>query len=236
MAWETALDRLVLQQVHLAEKGERRAEEVQRLLRDLHDLNPRRPESAFHLGYARIVIGADVPEPRSAEARRWFTFGRLRAHDRRGERNWVAEALADQAQLVDLLSEPRIAAQFLPVAMRVLFWCGDLDVAVRAIDFLASTGMDDDTALLVEAALSDLLTRLEHRVDAPDRCRSSRSASASPRSSVCPRTSAPATCVRSAAACSTSASSTRRARCSSAPSRSRRRTSGSAAAPRSASR
>ncbi|MCA8940950.1 MAG: hypothetical protein KDB80_00195, partial [Planctomycetes bacterium] len=101
-------------------------------------------------------------------SRRWYLFGRVRAHDRRGERNWVADLLQDQAQIMDLLADPRIAGQFLPIAMRVLFWVGNLDLAVQVIGFLASSGGDDDTAILVDAALSDLLTRLENRVDEPE--------------------------------------------------------------------
>ncbi|MCA8943777.1 MAG: hypothetical protein KDB80_14535, partial [Planctomycetes bacterium] len=63
MAWEKSLDRLVLQQMHLAECGERRAEEVARIVTELYELNPKRPESAFHLGYGRVVLGVDLPEP-----------------------------------------------------------------------------------------------------------------------------------------------------------------------------
>ena len=168
MAWENSLDRLVLQQIHLAEQGERRTKDVARLVHDVYDLNPRRPESAFHLGYARVVLGVELPEVTGTESQRWYRFGRLRAHDRRGERNWVADLLTDQSQIMELLADPKIAAQFLPIAMRVLFWVGDLDMAVQAIDFLASSNLDSDALVLVDAALSDLLTRLEHRVDQPD--------------------------------------------------------------------
>ena len=166
MAWETPLDRLIVQQVHLAERGERRAEEVANQVRELYELNPKRPESAFHLGYARVVLGVDLPEPEKQPGTGpWYAFGRLRGHDRRSERNWIAEQLADRARIMELLAEPRIAAQFLPIAMRVLFFVGDFDTAVQAIDYLASTHIDEDAWILVDASLSDLLTRLEHRVD-----------------------------------------------------------------------
>lgn len=169
MAWESSLDRLILQQVHLAEEGERRLDEVVRSVRELYEINPKRPESAFHLGYARVVLGADLPEPTAAECRRWDTFGRLRAHDRRGERDWVADLLVDEGQMVDLLTDPRVTAQVLPIAMRALFCVGNLNLAVRAIDYLVSTqASDEHTALLVDAALSDLVSRLESHKDEPE--------------------------------------------------------------------
>ena len=165
MAWETALDRLILRQIHLAERGDVRPEDVQRQVVDLAAIAPNRSETAFHLGYARALLGLDLREPeRDLTARRWYLFGRLRGHDRRGESNWVADLLQDPAQIMDLLREPRIAAQCLPVAMRTLFWVGNLDVAVKAISYLASVEGDDNETL-VDAALSDLLTRLERRQD-----------------------------------------------------------------------
>ena len=50
MAWETALDRLLLQQVHRADSGEGRTDEVRTQIQDLYQLSPDRPETAFHLG------------------------------------------------------------------------------------------------------------------------------------------------------------------------------------------
>lgn len=170
MAWESALDRLLTRQIHLAEKGEVRAEEVRQLVLDLHRFAPDRIETAFHLGYARSTLGVDLPEPPAADlgARRFYAFGRLRGHERRGERNWVADLLTDPATVMDLLAEPRIAAQCLPLAMRTLFWSGDLSLAVQAIDYLsAGAGENEDAATLVDAAMADLLTRLERRCD-PD--------------------------------------------------------------------
>ncbi len=172
MAWETALDRLVLRQIHLAERGEARASEVSRQLEDLHELAPDRDETAYHHGYANALLGLELPtpEPQDAGRRRFFRFGAVRGHERRGEREWVANLLGDQAVVMDLLTEPRIAVQVLPLVMRTLFWSGDLTVAVRAIDFLSSVGTEDGpTDSLVEAALADLLSRLETREDSADR-------------------------------------------------------------------
>ena len=167
MAWETALDRLLTRQIHLAERGEVPTDEVAQMLRDLRDLQPGRAESAFHLGLARALLGADLPEPSECDraAQRWYLFGRVRGHERRGERNWVADLLTDPAAITELLADPRIAGACLPLAMRTLFWSGDLDVAVRAIDFLASMVETSEARLLVDAAMSDLLVRLERRDD-----------------------------------------------------------------------
>ncbi len=174
MAWETALDRLLTRQIHLAEKGELRPEEARQLVLDLHRVAPDRIETAFHLGYARSTLGVELPEPAATDfaARRFYAFGRLRGHERRGERNWVADLLTDPATVMDLLAEPRIAAQCLPLAMRTLFWSGDLALAVQAIDYLsAGAGDHEDAATLVDAAMADLLTRLERRSD-PDEAES----------------------------------------------------------------
>lgn len=169
MAWETALDRLLLQQIHLAEKGEVRPQDVRQQILDLHRLRPERPETAFHMGYARALLGLEMPEPTTGDSpARWFLFGRMRGHDRRGERNWVADLLQDPTALMELLHEPRIAAQCLPLVMRTLFWCGDLTLAVRAIDYLSAGSRDSETEVLVDAALTDLLTRLEYREDRED--------------------------------------------------------------------
>lgn len=164
MAWETTLDRLLLQQVHDAEKGALRASEVRQLVVDLLELRPDRPQSAFLCGYARVLLGLDLPVPApSPSARRWETFGRLRAHDRRGERSWVADLLKDSAVLVDLLREPRLAAQALPLVLRTMFWTGNLSQAVHAIEFLAGPDESSEAHVLVDAGLTDLLTRLERR-------------------------------------------------------------------------
>jgi len=167
MAWETELDRTILRQVHAAETGEVRKAAAQRLVLDLWTLNGSRAESAFHLGYAKTLLGVELPEParEQGRARRWHLWGRLRAHDRRGERNWVADLLADPATVSELLGEPGLAAQCLPVVMRSLFWLGDLPLAVRAIELLCAAHHGEQTDLIVDAALNDLLSRLESRPD-----------------------------------------------------------------------
>ena len=169
MAWETALDRLILQQIHVAEKGGVRAQDVSQQIRDLHALDPQRPETAFHMGYSRALLGVDIAAPEgSPDVQRWYRFGRMRGHDRRGERNWVAELLQDTASLMDLLNDPRIASQCLPLLMRTLFWCGDLSSAVKALDYLSSQDSGGRNDLLVDAALTDLLGRLEVRTDSEE--------------------------------------------------------------------
>lgn len=167
MGWETALDRLVTRQIHLAERGELPHEDAIAIVREVHALQPGRAETAFHLGHARALLGADLKEPdaRDHAARRWYLFGRLRGHERRGERNWVADLLTDPTAITDLLADPRIAGACLPLAMRTLFWSGDLDVAVQAIDYLASIGKSSEARMLVDASMADLLTRLERRDD-----------------------------------------------------------------------
>jgi tetratricopeptide (TPR) repeat protein len=169
MAWESALDRLLMQQVHLAEKGDQKAETVRHQVADLWQLAGTRPGSAFLLGYARTLLGVDLPElGPEAPLHRWFLFGRLRAHDRRGERNWIADALKDPRVLLDLLADPSVAGQVLPLVVRTLFWCDDLKLAVRAIQYLASESGGGDLDLVVDAAVTDLLSRLENRVDSDD--------------------------------------------------------------------
>lgn len=169
MATKTALDRLLTQQIHLAEKGEVKVDVVREQLADLWRLAGPRPETAFQLGYAKVLLAADVPEPPpDGSLRRWHLFGRLRAHDRRGERHWVAELLQDPQVLVDLLSDPTLAGQVLPLAVRTLFWCGDLKLALRAIEYLSAESTQPELELIVDAAITDLLARLETRVDGED--------------------------------------------------------------------
>ena len=55
MAWENALDRLVLQQIHLGERGERRPPEIRELVDDVRALCPDRNETWFHVGYAQAL-------------------------------------------------------------------------------------------------------------------------------------------------------------------------------------
>ena len=165
MAWENSIDRLILQQTHLAEKGETKKQHIHSHVQDLVALDRDRPQTFFHAGYAKVLLGLDMPVPPvGGSAYRWYTFGVLRGHDRRGERNWVAELIQQPARLMDILSEPSIAAPCLPIVMRSLFGCGDLGLAMNAIEYLATTGDGPDADLLVDASLNDLLSRLEARV------------------------------------------------------------------------
>ncbi|MEO0480099.1 MAG: hypothetical protein AAF196_11510 [Planctomycetota bacterium] len=168
MTWETSLDRLVLQQIHDCERGDARPDDVRRLISDLFELAPDRAETSFHLGYGRSLLGLDLPEPdaETDRARRYYLFGRVRGHDRRGERNWVADLVTDPSQVLELLREPEIAQQAMPMALRTLCWSGEYRLAIHAIDFLANT--PDMMELLVEAGMTDLLARLEGRVDEPE--------------------------------------------------------------------
>lgn len=168
MAWETALDRLLLHQVHLAEKGDQKPEVVRQQVLDYAQLAGPRPAGAFLLGYARTLLGIEVPEPAGdITQRRWSLFGRLRAHDRKGERDKIAETLQDPQKLLDLLGDTTIAGNVLPIVVRSLFWSGDLKIAVRAIQYLAAEPAAElDT--IVDAAVTDLIGRLETRIDADD--------------------------------------------------------------------
>ncbi|MBX3464181.1 MAG: hypothetical protein KF830_13490 [Planctomycetes bacterium] len=169
MGWETALDRLLLAQIHLAEKGEQRVDQVRQQLLEYRQLCGARPGSSFLGGYACTLLGIDLPEaPGDAAMRRWELFGTLRAHDRRGDRERIAEKLQDPQALLDLLTDPTVAGNVLPLVVRSLFWSGDLKLAVRAIQYLAAEPGAAELETIVDAAVTDLLGRLETRVDADD--------------------------------------------------------------------
>ncbi len=169
MGWETALDRLLLQQVHLAEKGELRLDLLRQQLLEYRQLSGGRPGSSFLGGYARTLLGVDLPEGGGdPTARRWELFGTLRAHDRKGDRERIADTLQDPQALLDLLTDTTVAGNVLPLVVRSLFWSGDLKLAVRAIQFLAAEPGAAELETIVDAALTDLLGRLETRVDADD--------------------------------------------------------------------
>ncbi len=169
MGWETALDRLLLQQVHSAEKGEQKAESVRQQVLDYRSLGGQRPGAHFLCGYARVLLGVDMPESSGdATGRRWELFGSLRALDRKGERERIAETLQDPQALLDLLSDSAVAGNVLPLVVRSLFWSGDLKLAVRAIQYLAAEPGAVELETIVDAAVTDLLGRLETRVDSDD--------------------------------------------------------------------
>ena len=164
MAKTTALDRLLQQQVHLAEQGKVRARDVEQQIKDLAGLDPQRPASAFHLGYAQVLLGSPPPKPLpTGSAARWYLFGRLRAHERRGDVQRIAGLIRDDVALVDLLAEPEIAGECVPVVMRSLLWSGQLSLALRAVEYLAAHGDDANSSMLIDASLTDLLTRIEQR-------------------------------------------------------------------------
>jgi hypothetical protein len=161
MSFQGALDRLVMQQVHAAEKGEGRPDETRRLLLETLELAPARDATWFLLGYARTLLGIEVPDAPAGAPARWYLYGRIRGHDRRGEREWVADLLREPNALVDLLRDPRLARASLPIVIRSLFWCGDLELAVQALGFLDAEEVEHEA--IADAALTDLLSRLERR-------------------------------------------------------------------------
>ena len=168
MGWETALDRLLLQQIHLAEKGETKSDVRQQLI-DYWQCAGARPGSCFLLGYARTLLGIELPATGNEPlARRWSLFGVVRAHDRKGEREKIAATIEDPQRLLELLSDPLVAGNVLPLVVRSLFWSGDLKLAVRAIQYLAAEPGAGELDVIVDAAVTDLLGRLETRIDTDD--------------------------------------------------------------------
>ncbi|MCR9248516.1 MAG: hypothetical protein NXI31_26105 [bacterium] len=169
MVWETPLVRLLLQQVHNAEKGEAKVEAVVQQVEDFVGLAPDRPGAAFLCGYATRLLDVEIATPGGGGevARRWALFGRLRACDRKGQREQIAEVVKDPQALLDLLTDAVVAGNVLPLVVRSLFWSGDVKAAVRAIQFLAAEA-NPQLQTIVDAAVTDLLTRLESRVDTDD--------------------------------------------------------------------
>ena len=92
----------------------------------------------------------------------------MRAYDRKGDRDKIAATLEDPQQLLDLLGDPAVAGNVLPLVVRSLFWSGDLKLAVRAIQYLAAEPGSDQLETIVDAAVTDLLARLETRIDTDD--------------------------------------------------------------------
>ena len=83
MGWETALDRLLMQQIHLAEKDASKSDLVQKQLRDYGELAADLPGMNFLFGYASILLGMELPAISTEQrSRRWHLFGRVRAFDR----------------------------------------------------------------------------------------------------------------------------------------------------------
>ena len=169
MGWETALDRLLLQQIHHAEKDASKAAAVQRQLLDYGEVAGDRPGRSFLFGYATALLGIELPASEEHErSRRWRLFGTVRAYDRSGDRERIAATLEDPQLLLDLLGDPMVAGNALPLVVRSLFWSGDLKLAVRAIQYLAADPESTEIETIVDAAVTDLLGRLETRVDKDD--------------------------------------------------------------------
>ncbi len=179
MAWENAIDRLVLRQIHLADEGKINDSEVRKICMDLCNIAPGRPENWFHCGYGRTLLGLNLPDPATGDkgGRRWFAFGRLRGHMRRCEAGWISELADDPALLVDLLIEPQIAAQILPSLMQNYFHQGDLEKAVWILELLETEGLSQkgeaevgemEHSILVDAGLIDMLARIERGVLLPE--------------------------------------------------------------------
>ena len=169
MGWESALDRLLLQQVHLAEKDPERVPALTALLQDYGDVAAGRRGQSFLNGYAEVLLG--TPAPAGAldlKARRWRLFGAIRAYDRLGDREKIAAVVSDPQLLLELLGDPLVAASALPLVVRSLFWSGDLELAVRAIQYLAAAPGGGALESIVDAAVTDLLARLEARTDSDD--------------------------------------------------------------------
>ena len=80
----------------------------------------------------------------------------------------IGEALQNPQMLLDLLGDATVACNVLPLVVRSLFWSGDLKIAVRAIQYLAAESSSGELDTIVDAALTDLLGRLEVRVDTDD--------------------------------------------------------------------
>ena len=169
MGWESALDRLLLQQVHAAEKGDVPTDMVKAQLAALLELAPQRSGSAFLAGYATTLLQLDLPVAgNEAVATRWRRYGIVRALDRRGDSEAIARLLGDPQALLDLLGDAQVAGHVLPIVVRSLFWSGDLKLAVRAIQYLAAEPGTPEVEAIVDAAVTDLLARLEVRVDSDD--------------------------------------------------------------------
>lgn len=158
-----------MQQIHLAEKDASKSDLVQKQLRDYGELAADLPGMNFLFGYASILLGMELPAISTEQrSRRWHLFGRVRAFDRQGNREQIASTLEDPQMLLDLLGDPMVAGNALPLVVRSLFWSGDIKLAVRAIQYLAAEPDSSEVETIVDAAVTDLLTRLEARVDSDD--------------------------------------------------------------------
>ena len=143
MGWESALDRLLLQQVHLADKGEAKTESVRQQLLDYWQCAPQRPGACFLLGYARTLLGVELPAtgPHSG--------GNYLRHTPRRELDIAVVGVASQLTLTNgVCTKARIAlAAVAPVPLRAT-------AAERALEGQAVTpdGIARAADLALEAA------------------------------------------------------------------------------------
>ncbi|MFQ5504680.1 MAG: hypothetical protein ACE5F1_07790, partial [Planctomycetota bacterium] len=110
-----------------------------------------------------------------ADCRRWFVFGRLKGHLRRGDTTGISELSENEGLLVDLIADPAITAQILPYLMGNYFHEGNFEKAVWVLRLMeARLGVADGTVhdqellILIDAALSDLLARVERGKITPE--------------------------------------------------------------------
>lgn len=189
MAWERAIDRLMLRQIHMVELGDVSEREIRKLIQELLDLSRDDARAWFHVGYARTFLGLDLEGPGRQTGRdeaRWYQFGRFRAHSRKGESHWMAELVEDETLLLELASEPAIASQILPSLMDLFFKESQYEKAAWVLSLVESQsdlptrkdpdGHESEVMLLLEAALCDLITRLERTPVAPENRGSARRA------------------------------------------------------------
>lgn len=161
-----ALERLLIKQVHLAATGDLPIAQAHEQVQEFAQLAHENQGAAYLLGYASVLLQVTLPEPSNdAPLQRWHLFGRLRAQHRRGDRVALSKELQAPETLIGLLSDPALAMQALPFLVPILFFCGDLPQAVRAIQFLASGPETKENTLVVDAAINDLIAQLAVRED-----------------------------------------------------------------------
>ncbi len=160
MAWETPLDRAVLKEIDLAGPSPMRQADAATMVKALLDLNPRRTETYFLLGYAfgahAIAFDAYKPEELQGADAAWFKFGQVLGQLRHPKEG------VEKPDIKTLLSEPLIAKQILPILLRQSLMAGNLEEAVGTLEsVLASGSPDGETAELLRGTLAEVLRRAE---------------------------------------------------------------------------
>lgn len=164
MAWESPLDRAVLKEIDLAGQSPARQADASTMVLALVQLNPRRTESYFTLGYAHgshgIAFDAYKAEELQGAEAAWFKFGqtlgKLR-HPKEGE---------EKPDIKALLSEPLIAKEILPILLRQSLASGNLEEAVGTLEAVLANGAPDgETAELLRNTLAEVLRRAERPGD-----------------------------------------------------------------------